>query len=310
MKKVLLGSILFLAIAITSYSQNRFNMSQYMLHQAFVNPAAIANNNFMNGAIFHRSQWVGFDGAPTTTGLNFTLPGKSQKSFYGINIMNDKIGVNKAFELAGNYAYRVQVAESKYLAFALAANVNFVQSNFAAVNTDQPNDPYFTGNTPTFVMPNFRFGTYHFSPKYYVGLAINNLLENKVEFQNAYKGQTQFNVSDFHYYIQGGYLFKISEKFDIGASTMIKNVNNSPLQVDLNAQAIYLKKYGFGFSYRSSKELVILANAAITSKIRLGYAYDLGFSNLKNYNSGSHEIMLIFSMNEEKLNVRPFAPRF
>lgn len=310
MYKNLLVFVAVVTLSITLSAQNRFNMSQYMLHQAFVNPAAIASNNYMNGAIFHRSQWVGFEGAPVTQGINFTLPSKSQKMFYGFTIMNDRIGVNKAFELGGNYAYRMQLKETQFLSFALAANVNLIQSNFSQVTTDQPNDPYFTGNTPTFVKPNFRFGTYYFSPKYYVGLAVMNLLENKVEFTNAYKASTKFDVSAFHYYLQGGYLFKVSEKFDIGASTLIKNVNNSPIQFDLNAQGIYMKKYGVGFSYRSSKDLVLLANAAITPKIRLGYSYDLGFSNLKNYNSGSHEILLIYTMNEEKLSVRPFAPRF
>ncbi len=44
----------------------------------------------------------------------------------------------------------------------------------------------------------------------------------------------------------------------------------------------------------------------INPDFRIGYAYDYTLSNLGDYNSGSHEIMLLYDFNRKQFN----SPRF
>lgn len=297
-----------LSLSRSAYSQNQYNMSQYMLHHSFLNPAAIGNGNTFNAALFHRSQWLGVSGAPTTQGLSVNMPLNNKKSTVGLMVLHDKIGVNNSTQVSAVYAYKLKLTKTLNLAFGLNALVNIVQSNYANAQNDDVYDPMFTGNTSSIVMPNFKYGMYLTGSKYYAGLAIPNLLENKIVTNN--KGETKFNTKNMHYYLQGGYLFDVNPKNAIGISTLIKEASGAPMQIDLNAQYIYDKKLGLGLSYRTSKEIVAMVNYQITQKFKIGYAYDYNASKLAKYTNGSHEIMLIFSRVNEKMPINFFNPRF
>jgi type IX secretion system PorP/SprF family membrane protein len=303
--------ILGIAIMLCSgmaISQNQYNMSQYMLYQGFINPAAISGDNTFNGALFHRSQWVGVSGAPTTQGLALNLPFKDAKNTIGLLVLHDKIGVNNSTQVSVAYAYKLALRPKLHWSFGLNAFVNITQSNYASLGSDDVYDPSFSNNTATIAMPNFKFGTYLRGSKFYAGFAIPNILENKIVSTN--KGETKFNAQNMHYYIQGGYLFELDPKNAIGLSTLIKQASGAPMQLDLNAQYIYNRKLGLGLSYRTSKELIAMVNYQLTPMFKLGYAYDYNMSKLSTYTTGSHEIMLIFSLVKDKTAVNFFSPRF
>ncbi len=309
MKKIYALTILsILSLSRFAYSQNQYNISQYMLNHSFLNPAAISSSSALNAAVFHRSQWLGLSGAPTTQGLSLNMPLKNAKNTVGLLVLHDKIGVNNSTQVSAAYAYKLKLTGALNLAFGLNALVNIVQSNYASVQNDDVYDPMFAGNTSSVVMPNFKYGMYLTGSKFYAGLAIPNLLENKIASSN--KGETKFNAENMHYYLQGGYLFDISPKSGLGLSTLIKETSGAPMQVDFNAQYIYDKKIGFGLSYRTSKELIALVNYQITQKFKIGYAYDYNLSKLTKYTTGSHEIILIFNMVNEKVPINFFNPRF
>src|SRR4051812_37996328 len=100
--KTLYISVITIALFFSKcmLAQNQYNMSQYMLYQGFINPAAISNESVFNAAVFHRSQWVGVSGAPTTQGLCLNLPFKDAKNTVGIMVLHDKIGVTNSTQLS------------------------------------------------------------------------------------------------------------------------------------------------------------------------------------------------------------------
>ncbi|MFZ5551911.1 MAG: type IX secretion system membrane protein PorP/SprF [Bacteroidota bacterium] len=293
-----------------SKSQNQFLVSQYMLHHGFVNPAAIANSNKMNGAAFYRTQWTGFNGAPVLQGLNFNLPFAGGKNAAGLTVLHDKIGVNRNIEITGTYAYRAKVGLNKYLAFGVSGTLSLLNSDFSNFQTTQPNDPVFTSATPTFAMPNFKAGLYFFTPKFYAGFSVPNLLENKIIYATEYQGKTEFNAKAIHYYLNAGYSFKVSEKFDLNVSTMVKNVSGAPMQLDGNVMGVFNKKFGIGASYRTSKELIGLVNFQVHPSWKIAYGYDFNFDQIGNYSNGSHEIMVIFNLVPVKATAVVEPPRF
>lgn len=301
---------LILGMQTNASAQNQYLVSQYMLHHGFVNPAAIANTNRMSGAAFYRTQWTGFSGAPVLQGLNFNTPFGDGNNAAGITILHDQIGVNRDIEITGTYAYRMKVSRNQYLSLGAAATLSLLQSDFSQVETTQPNDPIFTANTPMFAMPNFKFGAYYFSSNFYAGISIPNILQNKIIYASEYKGETKFNFNAMHMYINAGYSWKVNQSFDLNFSTMIKNISGAPLQIDFNSTAVFNKKFGVGLSYRTSKEAVALLNFQLSPSWKIGYAYDFNFSKIGNYSNGSHEIMVVFNMIQQKSHAILESPRF
>lgn len=307
--KYILTAVILLA-AVKSQSQNQFHVSQYMLHHGFINPGAIGNSNALNGAMFYRNQWTNMPGAPIVMGLNFNKPFTNGKNHLGFTVVHDRIGVSKNFEFTATYAYRMKLGVNKYLSLGLSATLALMQSNYSIVSTTDANDPIFSASTPTFVMPNSKFGAYYFSPKFYIGLSIPNLLENKVIYDNTYTGVTEFNAKNLHYFLHTGYSFTLNENLDLNPSLLMKQVTGSPLSIDVNLQLMYKKKFGVGASFRTTNELIGLLNYQISQSFRLAYAYDFNWGQLGSFSRGSHELMLIFKFIEKKGIPAIESPRF
>jgi len=102
----------------------------------------------------------------------------------------------------------------------------------------------------------------------------------------------------------GGYKFELSKSVELEPSVMLKYVTSAPLNTDINVKAIYNKNYWFGVSYRSGvpfntgNSLVAMIGTKY-KKFYIAYAYDYIFSNLGNYSSGNHEIMIGININEK-----------
>lgn len=309
MKKLIITSLLAIA-GISSQAQNQFHISQYMMHQAFMNPAAIGSYSSLNAAMFYKKQWAGFEGAPTFQGFNISSPIKGNKNHLGFTFVNDQIGVNTNMDISALYAYKFKTSSKSRLVLSLGASARLIQSNYMELETDIANDPLFQQNSPLIVTPNFKFGAYFYTPKFYLGLAVPNLLKNSIAYDGSFSGQTEFDVNDMHFYLHSGYTINANENVDIVPSVLLKQVSGAPLQADVNVNAVFNKKFGVGFSYRSSKELAAMLSYQLIESLKLAYAYDFNFSELSNYSSGSHEIMLVFAQGAKKGQPIIEAPRY
>ena len=303
-----------LVIAVTlggfAMSQRNFQLSQYMLHQPFINPAAMSSYQGLNGALVHRSQWVGFEGAPTTQGVSVNSPLKGGSNSIGLTVVHDKIGVNKDISISGKYAYKFQLEKSSYLSLGLDATLRMLQSNLSEVVVHDGGDDVFSANSPMFMAPNFSFGMYYFKNKFYVGAAVPNILSNKIDFNTAYEMATSFDAKELHYYLHSGYKFTLSPKVDLNTSVLVKTVSGAPLQGDINAQLEFNKKFGIGVSYRTSKDIIALVSVQVMKQIKIAYAYDYNMSEIAQFTSGSHEIMLLFDLYQPKVAPIIEVPRF
>ncbi len=289
-------------------AQSQMHIGMYMMHQPFFNPASMASYNNLTAAALYKTQWVGYDGAPAIGALNILKP--LGNSSIGLTITNDQIGIDNNTEIAGAYAYKLQLRGYSRLAFGVSATVNLLQSDLGDVDILDVNDPaYSGGKTSIIAQPNFKFGTYYFNNKFYAGIAIPNILENRISFQNGKGGVTNFDFNTMHYYFHTGYRFRLNEKSDINASTLIKQVSGASLQYDINLQYEYMRTFGIGISYRSSNELLGIASYQLLPDLKLAYAYEYNMGEIGTYSTGSHEIMLIYRFNPPKESVVSI-PRF
>ncbi len=301
----------FVCLTGIATAQDYFNMSMYMLHQPFINPAAIGSYGTLNGAGLFRQQWVGLDGAPSVQGININSPLKGTNGNAGFTILRDHIGVNNRINIGGTYAYNIAIGSSAKLAFGLSGMAVLNQSNYSQIEVNNANDPLFANDTRMHVQPNFRYGMYYYTNKFYVGVSLPKLLVNSVTTDSTGndKATTSMDFAQMHYYINAGYKWEVKENLDLNFSTLLKQVAGAPFQYDLNAQVVFKKKIGVGFSYRSSKTFVGLMSYKIDDMFKVAYSYDFSTSQLAAYQTGSHEILLLISMpKKEPLLIEP--PRF
>lgn len=310
MKKYIITSIAVIVLATNLFGQNQVSLSQYMIYQPMVNPSALSTYKDLSIGLIHRSQWSGFSGAPKTNIFSVNMPiGKTNFSA-GIGFQQEEIGITRTAAVFGNAAYKVKFDEKTYLSLGLSLGLNNFSYDYAQLNNSQSASSGFDASSLRNLNGAMaRFGLYFVKNKFYATVFTPNLLNQgyTVTNMNA-RGTTGFKVSDIHYYAQTGIGFPISKNIEGNASALLKL--SSTVQADLNFQFVFSKIVGVGASYRTNNEFVALVNVKLFEKLKIGYAYDFGNSNLRTASSGTHEILLtyVFTKKREKAIIE--VPRF
>ncbi|MDP5078208.1 MAG: type IX secretion system membrane protein PorP/SprF [Nonlabens sp.] len=291
---ILLGLLL---MGVLSTAQQDPQFTQYMYNQNILNPAyATGRKSEINVGALYRTQWVGLEGAPKTASFFIHAP-VSDKVELGLSFTNDDIGnVVTENNIYADFAYILEVGDNKNLSLGIKAGVTLFDANFNGFNLQsggRDTDVAFNDNvTKTF--PNMGVGAFYFTDNYYVGLSAPNLFAAKhLENEN---GVQALGVQNTHYFLTGGYVFDINQDLKFKPAMMLKGVSGAPLSVDLTANVLFNETFEAGVAYRLGDAISGLVNYKVSEDVKIGYAYDYTTSNLGNFNTGSHEIILLYTL--------------
>jgi len=307
---IILMVVLF-SISVRGQQDPQF--THYMYNMSVINPAyATDNPDVMNIGGLYRSQWVGAVGGPVT-GTFFAHKPLSKRVEMGVSFVHDEIGdVVNENNVYVDFAYVLPLSEETKLSFGAKGGATFFDTNFNGfVYTDPLPDPAFQNNISK-VFPNIGAGMYLFGDNYYAGISVPNLLMTKhLERQS---GITTTGVEAMHYFITGGYVltFNGNDNFKLKPAFMAKAVSGAPLSLDITANALINNFFEFGVGYRKGDAVSGLVNFYVTPTLRIGYSYDYTLTNLSKFNSGSHEVFVLFDLDFGKLSGKGYdkSPRF
>ncbi len=276
-----------------------------------VNPGYTKNEQgkITIGGIY-RTQWVGAYGAPKTSSLFFHTP-ISNRFETGLNILKDDIGNNVINEttVSGDLAYISTINENSTLSMGLKVGGNFFSTNTNGflLNDDAiGNDGAMQDVYSIFL--NLGAGVFYSSDKYYVGLSTPNFLPNK-QLKDT-RGIKEIGVDEIHLFFTAGYVLDLTDEIKFKPAFMNKIVRNSPISLDLTSNFLFYDKFEIGVAYRLADSFSGMVNYKITPQLRAGYAYDRTISKLGPFNSGSHEIFVIFDLMPNVKKGYDKSPRF
>lgn len=259
-----------------------------MFNNLVVNPAYTGAMNAFTCSASHRSQWLGLDGAPETQNFTLHSPLKNENIALGLMFFRDAIGVTKQNGIYLSYAYRIKMNNSR-LCFGLTGGASFLKSSFNQVSTVQANDPSFSGLSPTYILPNAGFGIYFYNRLFFTGLSLPFFMANKIIGNSS---QVEYGYDNFNLHAQMGFYLKLGTDFTIKPSALLRvNMRKAP-QADFNLIALLWNKIGIGVSYRTEDAIIFPVQFHVNDQFMIGYSYDMTLSPLKNYQFGSHELMI------------------
>jgi len=295
--------LLILLISNTSTAQTEPMYSQYMYNMLGVNPAYAGNREATSLNFFQRRQWVGIAGAPQTTSVSLDGASSDNKFGWGVQLYDDKLGVEKADGANLMLSTHIQVTEKGILSGGLSLGLmNYRIDLMNVQGRFTPSDPAFYANFNKW-LPDVGLGIYYNTDKFYVGLSVPNVLKSRLSAFDVMNSGIQ-KVNSTHLFFTTGYVFSVNDEVKIKPSTMIKAVSGAPIEADLNTNVWLKDVIGLGFSYRTGDAMVGMAEAQINENLRVGYAYDMTISPLKYYNNGSHEMMVRYEFGNNKSKVK------
>ena len=299
---------LLLALPFWSVAQQDPQFNQYFFNPLGINPAYAGSRGTLSAVAVHRSQWVGFDGAPTTQTISVHSPTSSKKMGLGFQLTNDQIGPKNTIAISGVYAYKIRLGKGK-LGFGLRATLyNYVFDWDKIEYADGTNFSTLNRGTETFMTPSFDFGMYYNDKKNYIGLELTHINEGKIGVQSDNINIENTVNQEAQIIFTAGKVFRFNRNVTFRPSILAKTATNQPAFIDVNASILLREKLWLGISYRRGYGAVAIIEYNFSRLFRVGYSYDISTTDLGRENGGSHEIFLGLDFNVFKSRI--ISPRY
>ncbi|RUT78723.1 type IX secretion system membrane protein PorP/SprF [Ancylomarina longa] len=270
-------------------------LDQYYINPVVYNPAASGANGLFNAYLMRNQKFMAFDGGQVTHVFTADASLKESKYGVGFNLTSDDVGIFNNTQALVSYAYRLKLADSHFLRFGIAAGISDFRLNMNEIQAN-PNDPYLINNNykNTEFMANM--GVYYTHKNLTVGITVPQLLNNAVEEQNGIQ-QSSYQLIR-HAFLTGAYKLPIKQVKDLSLTpnVMLRYVNHSPVQYDLNLIAELANKGWFAINYRDEFSLGLNLGIHFLKNFTIGYSYDIGIRKSGRYASNNHEFLIGFHL--------------
>lgn len=302
MKKYSPLILLVLFAFVNSNAQQQPQFTQYMYNTIAVNPAYAGSRDVLNITLLSRNQWTGIKDGPETQTLTFNSPLRNEKLGIGMSFLKDELGFESFTSAYGDFSYTVKLSEKTELSFGLKAGATYYKLDDELLASD---DPYFNDRLNRW---NFNMGAgvlFH-NNKWYAGLSTPRIINHDKNNDSQYQ-----SLDRLHVYLIGGYVFNIAKKWKFKPSVLYKYTKGAPVSTDVTAMFLYNEKLWLGTSYRingDQRDWGFIVDVQATRQFRVGYAYEIPSGDIKQYTSGSHEILLIYEFKFLKNKMK--SPRY
>ena len=268
-------------------------LSQYQFNDYVFNPAVAGSRPFFELRSGHRYQWVGIQDSPRTFTLSGTTPlGKNMG--LGGYLFTDNVGPTRRTGIQFSYAYHLRITDDLKLSLALSGGVLQFLIDGSKIQFNDPGDPVMDDQLRGELKPDAKFGFMLYHPRYWFGAAAPQILQNKVYFVDD--ADQTLSVMEDHYYVTGGYRFLLGTDWKVEPSFLVKYVSPVPAKIDITATVRYRDAFWLGASYRTNDAYCAMLGYWHKESFQFGYSYDIITSNLRNYSTGTHELMLAVTL--------------
>ena len=279
-KYLILIALAFLALAANAQQDPQFSQNMFNLHS--INPGFVGSNDAICATALHRSQWMGFEGAPTTMNLSVEGSVPMLSGGLGLNILTDKIASNEFLGLDLSYAYRTSLVGGD---LGIGASVGFLQDGVEGTqyNPESAGDPLIPADEKG---SGFDFGLGLFFKSETVEIGVSTTHLNQAVITTS---QDILSLNR-HYYLSALYKYQMNDILMLKPSLFVKN-DGVTTQMDLNTMIEYNNRFWGGVSYRMNDAMIAILGMHINESLKFGFAYDIPTSQIA---QGSIEFMLSY----------------
>jgi type IX secretion system PorP/SprF family membrane protein len=312
------------------FAQIDYRFSQFLQNPVPVNPAFSGIEDFVDLKLGYRTQWVGFDNAPTsmflsgnmamriTPGNNFKDRGvrifeanayneketdnefgyrKGNRSGLGFYMLQNKDGGFNNLAVFANYAYHLRITNqliwSVGVGFGYEYN-KFDPSGISVLNpTNDPTYQSYLNNENTKSNININVGTIIYHRQFYLGYsAINAGTFNLSGDNTTYNSQ----VTQLTQTAQIGFNYRWRYGYLITPGVLIRMRPESPTEVIGTLRGRIHDRVWGGLQYTYLGSVGLSLGGYITPNIGFNYAYNFPTSQINRATAGSHEVILAIKL--------------
>lgn len=282
-------SLLFIQMSGDVNAQTVFlNHSQYGNFAGAVNPSLSLLTPKGSLSFVGRQQWVGMEGAPSAYLGNGYIGFERLGATAGIQIRQDKIGVDSHSEVSLSFSKSIRIAEHDYIGMSMSAGLVHFSSQFSSLDPMDPNFRDDIRESDALI----GIGAVIYRPEvYYVGVSLPRLTNGGV---GAF-GDTRYNFEN-QYFLTAGYLWGFGESMHLRPSILMAYANSTGVEFNASAMVFAKQIFGLGVGMRNQGDLSGLLRLNF-SGLGIGYSYQVNTRNQplnRQINNSTHEVGLSY----------------
>ena len=283
------------ALAISTASAQHVPIrSNYLMAPFQDHVAAAGNKPCLDMRMGFRSQWTGFEGAPTYSFASLSgRISESERSIHGLGgrIETDEAGPWGTTALSLGYAYKTQLTSGGRLSAGLSLGV--IQHRLSTGRLDFPdievaNDPAVSGSNQ-FLFPTIDAGIWYEDKRSYLGLTMINATAAELS------DMTLMTKTSRHIAATAGTSIELDGRFIFRTSTNILMASGLTPSVDITCSVAYNNLLSLGLGFRNQTALIAHIQVAVLDYAKVSYSYDFGISDIRIVAPSSNEITLAIS---------------
>jgi len=256
-----------------------------------MNPSSISIKDIPEIMLNHRSQWIGFLGAPKIS----TLSGKYQfheNMGAGAYIMNDNFGLTQKLDLSLSYAYLLKTEEF-YVSFGLAWTLTQYKIKGTEISIYNADDLVINQTIDDKMWkPDANAGIMIYNNSFYAGISAQQLFRTKYTFFQSTNDVSGLVRDHRHFTVSGGYNIRDSEnQHKITPFTNLYFAKSTPFKFDAGFNYVYNSSF-LSSLYLSKGDALVFSAGYKYDRFYLSYSFDFVLSRIKNVSSGAHEICI------------------
>lgn len=264
--------------------------TQYFLNDYVTNPAIAGSKDYWTGQLNSRLQWVGITDAPRTHILSVNGALENRKMGLGGYIFSDVVGHTYRTGFSSSYAYHFNINSDIRLGLGVNAGLLQFAIDGSQITFEDPGDQALSNGMMSVMTFDAGAGLYLYSDDFWFSFSAPQLIGNKLQFFEDYDA-TLARLAR-HYFMGGGYKFELVDDVYIEPSLYLRYVDPVPIQYDVTLRFLYQDQFWIGGAYRVDAAVSMMAGFILPNNMTFGYSYDIPTNNIKNYSTGSHEIMI------------------
>jgi type IX secretion system PorP/SprF family membrane protein len=313
MRKYLLLVFFFIQLSCNIFAQDP-EFTQFYANPIYLNPAFAGTSFGPRFILNYRNQWPSIPAAFVTYAASWDQHFDALSGGLGLQVMYDRAGEGEYSTLDGKlmYAYHLRVSDNFALRAGIEAGLMTKRIDFDKLRFGDQINPKLgfiypsaekyamTGVHSIGPVPDFAAGIMGYTKKFYAGFAYHHLSKPQISFYEDNKSVLYPKITAHvglmlpldnnrvpKNYLSPNILFQMQDKF-----------------TQFNVGLYYIKDFFIsGIWFRQTSEnfdaLMVLIGIK-KDPIKIGYSYDITFSDARFGAKGSHEVSLIIELKTNK----------
>lgn len=323
--KKLFGILLLLTASAGVEAQYLPNSAQAFQFMPLYNPAFSGIEHYNDLTFGYRYQWAGFgEFSPKFINLSYhsrvvqpldlaynalrlshpsairpeNLP-RSKRMIHGAggNLFHSEVGVLKSIGGSLDYAVHYPVGGGSRLSLGLSVLIENRKLDVSEVSVRDPDQFYdhLLGSSTAQTDLNVRTGLLLYGERYYFGVTYLPLLYTVLEAAELTMTQPFYRGT-----LQAGVSLPLNADVTLKPSVLALVQMDNVVTLDYHVKAYFKENIWLGLTYRDIQSGMALIGWNFDEKLSASYSYEMSLGEFKQFNDGSHELVLALRLNNFK----------